>query len=244
METEFGQNLNMPQWQYNEMKLSGVKFDKEQFADKYDEHHEKFRDYKKEAQERIELLALDKQTAVIDMGCGTGAFTIHAASYFKKIYAVDVSQLMINHARRKTEEAGIDNIEFHHGGLLTYKPQDEPVDGIVSTLVLHHLPDFWKQIALKRLRQMLKPGGRLLLFDVVFTFDFESYETCIEKYIQVMVERLGIEMKQELETHFRQEYSTFGWIMEGMLEKAGFEIEKADYAEGFFSTYLCTKKDK
>ena len=244
METKFGQNYNIPQWQYDEMKLSGVKFDKEEFADKYDKYHEKFRDYKKEAQERIELLALDKQSTVIDMGCGTGAFAIHAASYFKKIYAVDVSKLMINHARRKANEAGIDNIEFHHGGFLTYKHQDEPVDGIVSTLVLHHLPDFWKQIALKRLIQMLKSGGRLLLFDVVFTFDFANYESCIEEYIQVMVERLGIEMKQELETHFRQEYSTFGWIMEGMLEKAGFEIDKADYVEGFFSTYLCTKKDK
>jgi hypothetical protein len=59
-----------------------------------------------------------------------------------------------------------------------------------------------------------------------------------------MVERLGIEMKQELETHFRQEYSTFGWIMEVMLERAGFKIDKTDYREGFFSTYLCTKKDK
>lgn len=232
-----------PQWQYDEMKFSGVKFDRAEFADKYDEHHQNFRDYKKEAQERIELLGLDKQSSLIDMGCGTGAFAVHAADYYKKIYAVDVSQLMINHARRKANEAGIDNIEFHHGGFLTYKHQDELVDGIVSTLVLHHLPDFWKQVALQKLIQMLKPGGRLLLFDVVFSFDTANYESCIEGYIQVMVERLGIEMKKELETHFRQEYSTFDWIMEGMLKKADFNIDKTDYKEGFFATYLCTKKD-
>ncbi len=235
-------NQNKTQWQYDEMKLCGVKFDSAEFADKYDEHHQNFRDYNKEAQERIKLLALDEQSVVIDMGCGTGAFVIHAAGYFKKIYAVDVSRLMINHARKKADEAGINNIEFCHGGFLTYKHKDEPVDGIVSTLALHHLPDFWKQVALTRLAQMLKPGGRLLLFDVVFSFDIANYESCIEGYIKTMVERLGIEMKKELETHFRQEYSTFNWVMEEMLKKAGFEIDTANYQEGFFANYLCEKK--
>jgi putative AdoMet-dependent methyltransferase len=235
---------NKPEWQYDEMKLCGVKFDKEEFADKHDEHHQKFRDFKKEALDRIKLLALDKQSTVIDMGCGTGAFAINAADYFKKIYAVDVSKLMINHTRRKAGEAGINNIEFCHSGFLTYEHQDEPVDGLVSTLALHHLPDFWKQIALQRLIQMLKPGGKFLLFDVVFSFDTANYESLIKEYIEVMVNRLGIEMKQELETHFRQEYSTFGWIMEGMLKKAGFEIDTVNYQEGFFANYLCTKKAK
>ncbi len=232
---------NKPEWQYNEMNLCGVKFDTEEFADKYDKHHEKFRDFKKEAQQRIELLALNKQSTIIDMGCGTGAFAINAADYYKKIYAIDVAELMISHARKKADEANIKNIEFHHGGFLTYEHKDEPVDGIVCTLVLHHLPDFWKQIALTRLAQMLKSGGRLLLFDVVFSFDINNYKTSIEKYIKTMVERLGLEMQQELETHFRQEYSTFDWIMEEMLKRAGFIINKTDYIEGFFANYLCSK---
>jgi putative AdoMet-dependent methyltransferase len=235
---------NKPEWQYDEMKLCGVKFDKEEFADKYDEHHQNFRDYKKEAEERIKLLALDRNSTIIDMGCGTGAFTINAANYFTKIYAADVSLAMINHAHKKAKEFGIKNIEFHHGGFLTYKHNAEPVDGIVSTLALHHLPDFWKQIALQRLAQMIKLGGRFLLFDVVFSFEIANYESCIKEYIEVMVNRLGIEMKQELEIHFRQEYSTFDWIMEGMLKKAGFEIDTVNYQEGFFANYLCTKKDK
>jgi len=226
------------------MKLYGIKFDTEEFADKYDKHHEKFRDYKKEAQQRIEQLALNKQSTIIDMGCGTGAFAINAAGYYKKIYAIDVSELMINHARRKANEAGIDNIEFHHSGFLTYEHKHEPVDGIVCSLVLHHLPDFWKQIALTRLSQILKPGGRLLLFDVVLSFDIARYKSYIEGYIKTMTERLGLEMKNELETHFRQEYSTFDWVMEGLLKRAGFKINKSDYIEGFFANYLCTKKDE
>jgi len=237
-------NKNRPQWQYDEMKLSGVNFDSEEFADKYDKHHEKIRDYKKETEERIKLLGLDEKSSIIDMGCGTGAFAINAAGYYKKIYGVDVSKLMINHARKKADEASIENIEFHHGGFLTYEHKDEPVDGIVCSLVLHHLPDLWKQLALKRLAQMLRPGGKLLLFDVVCSFDIANFESSIEGYIETMVERLGIEMQNELETHFRQEYSTFEWIMEEMLKRAGFEINKSDYIEGFFANYICTKKDE
>ena len=235
---------NKYQWQYDEMRFCGVKFDKEEFAQKYDKHHQKFRDYKKETDELIQLLAPGSQATVIDMGCGTGAFAIHAASYFRKIYAVDVSQAMIKCTIKKAQQANIDNIEFYHGGFLTYTHTDEPADAVVSKLALHHLPDFWKQIALRRLAKIIKPGGKLFLFDVVFSFDYRQYESYIPEYIQLMTERLGNEMKQEIDTHFRQEYSTFDWIMEGMLEKAGFEINKADYKEGFFATYLCTKKEK
>ena len=58
----------------------------------------------------------------------------------------------------------------------------------------------------------------------------------------MMVNRTGPEFKWEIETHLRQEYSTFGWIMEGILEKAGLAIEKADYKNNFLASYLCTKK--
>jgi ubiquinone/menaquinone biosynthesis C-methylase UbiE len=234
---------DVPGWQYDEMKLCGVKFDREEFADKYDEHHQKFRDYKKEADERIEMLALDAQSTLIDMGCGTGAFAIHAAGRLGKIYAVDVSQAMLKCADTKAKEKGIENIEFHHGGFLTYKHRPEPVDAMVSTLALHHIPDFWKLVGLRRLGQMLKTGGKLLLADVVFSFDTTDYESFITRFIQSMTDRMGDQMRKELETHFRQEFSTYDWVMEGLLEKAGFKVDKADYREGFFATYLCIKKE-
>jgi hypothetical protein len=41
------------------------------------------------------------------------------------------------------------------------------VDAVVTTLALHHLPDFWKGMALKRVHGMLKRGGRLYIHDVI-----------------------------------------------------------------------------
>jgi len=231
-----------PEWQYDETKSCGVNYNSLWQARIYDRRHRGFRDYNKEAEEIIALLGLDTDGTVLDMGCGTGAFAIHAAGYFRKIYAVDISNAMLKCARRKARKEKLSNIEFRQGGFLSYVHDAEPLDAIVSIAALHHLPDFWKIIALKRLARMVKTGGKLYINDVVFSFEPDRYKYSIKAFIQMMVDRTGPEFKWELETHFRQEYSTFGWVMEGLLEKAGFVIEKAEYREGFFATYLCQKK--
>jgi hypothetical protein len=46
-----------------------------------------------------------------------------------------------------------------------------PLGAAVTQIALHHLPDFWKQIALIRIAGMLKDGGRLCLRDMVYSFD-------------------------------------------------------------------------
>jgi putative AdoMet-dependent methyltransferase len=251
MDIEFYRNFSdimenkcEPGWQYDEMKSCGVKFSSAKRARAYDKSHQRFRDFERESEEIIALLGLDADHTVLDMGCGTGAFAIHAAKHLKKIYAVDVSKAMLRRARRKAKKANLDNIEFYHGGFLTYEHKAEPVDAIVSSRVLHHLPDFWKLIGLKRLAKMLKTNGRLYLHDVVFSFDITNYESSIKGFIESMTEKLGLQSREGLKIHFRQEYSTCGWIMQGLLERAGFMIDKADYKDDFKAAYLCTKKSE
>jgi len=82
---------------------------------------------------------------------------------------------MLNFTRRKAELRGIKNIEFHQAGFLTYDHHGEPLDAVVSQLALHHLPDFWKMIALKRIFAMLKEGGKFYLRDVVYSFPVDNY---------------------------------------------------------------------
>jgi ubiquinone/menaquinone biosynthesis C-methylase UbiE len=231
-----------PQWQYNERKPCGVDYNNIWNAWSYDRCHRKFRDYEAEGEEIIAALGSIKNHVVIDMGCGTGAFAIHAAKFCKKVFAIDISNAMLKRARKKARKAGLDNIEFCDAGFLTYEHNAEPVDAVVSVTALHHLPDFWKMIGLRRLAGMVKTGGKLYIKDMVFTFNPDRYKYSIKTFIQKMVNRLAPEMRWELETHFRQEYSTFGWIMEGMLEKAGLQIESANYKDEYFAAYLCTKK--
>jgi putative AdoMet-dependent methyltransferase len=231
-----------PAWRYNEMKSCGADFNSFFVARGYDKYHQTFRDYQREAEQIVAALALDDSAAVLDMGCGTGAFAIHAAPHYRRIYAVDVAKAMLGRARRKAKKAGLTNIEFRRGGFLTYEHTDDPVDAVVSVVALHHLPDFWKLVGLHRLASMLKPDGRLYMFDMVFSFDIDCYESSVEQFVEKMSVRAAPGSRRAAETHVREEYSTCGWIMEGLLERAGFQIDEANYMDDCLAAYLCTKK--
>jgi len=231
-----------PAWRYNEMKPCGVNYNNMILARMYDSCHGLFRNFRREAEQIIALLALSSEATVIDMGCGTGAFALHAAPHCRKVHAVDVSKAMLRRARKKARKARLANIEFHHGGFLTYEHRGAPADAISSVAVLHHLPDFWKLVGLRRMASMLKPRGRLHLFDVVFSFDVDRYESGCRRFVKAMSAQLGSTGQIESETHLRDEFSTCDWIMEGLLDKAGFNVELADRKDDFLATYVCTKK--
>ncbi len=230
-----------PAWRYNESKHCGVNYNSGLLARIYDLRHQMFRNYEQETRQIVAALGLTPSMTVIDMGCGTGAFAIGAAEHCRTVYAVDVSKAMLNQARRKARTAGRTNVEFRQGGFLTYEHDSEPADAAVSVVALHHLPDFWKAVSLCRLASMLKPGGRLYLFDVVFSFDVAQYESQIPRFVAAMSRRMGPEGQAESETHIRDEYSTCQWIMEGLLQRAGFQIDNVNCTNEFLAGYLCTK---
>jgi ubiquinone/menaquinone biosynthesis C-methylase UbiE len=171
----------MTNWIYNESKHCGVDYSDEKQADGYDEVHQQFRNYAKEFDGMVEFLNLSnaQEISVIDLGCGTGASTIFASHKFKNIFAVDISDVMISKAREKAISANCRNIEFHIGGFLSYVHQSPSVDLIIAKHTFHHLPDFWKQIALYRMNKMMKLNGIIYLCDVVFNLESNDYKTKI-----------------------------------------------------------------
>ncbi|MBM3239671.1 class I SAM-dependent methyltransferase [Candidatus Poribacteria bacterium] len=234
--------ISRPKWQYGEMKHAGVDYNSPAQVEAYDINHQKFRNYQKQTEAIIQTLELGLEHTVIDMGAGTGAFALHAARHCKIIYAVDVSKAMLDYSRQKAEKAGIKNIVFCHGGFLTYEHRAEPVDAMVCVGVLHHLPDFWKLIGLRRALEMLKSGGKLYLFDVVFPVNMTDYKKRFDDWIQSTAENIGTDFAKEVETHIRDEYSTYDWIMEGLLKRAGFQIDKIQHTDRFGTIYICTSK--
>lgn len=233
--------VTRPEWYYDERKHCGVDYTSPAQATEYDKQHQKFRDYRAGAMATVQSLGILKEHVVLDMGCGTGAFAINAAEVCHHVYAVDVSQAMLAVARQKAEAAGLTNVSFCQGGWLSYEHAPGTLDAIVSTAVLHHLPDFWKGIALHRACAMLKPGGRMYLMDVVFPADGAGLESRIDGWVAHYERLAGKEFAKEVITHVRDEHSTYDWIMEGLLRQAGFRIDRAEYASGFIATYLCTK---
>jgi ubiquinone/menaquinone biosynthesis C-methylase UbiE len=83
------------------------------------------------------------------------------------VIAVDVSPVMQRALRRNVAVSGYQNVESVSEGFLNYPHDGEAVDFAYSRYALHHLPDFWKAVALMRLAGIMRPNGVLRLWDVV-----------------------------------------------------------------------------
>lgn len=191
----------------------------------------------------LQTLRLNETSTLVDIGAGTGTFALAAAPHCRRVVAVDVSPAMLSALGQKAEQMGITNVECVHAGFLSYTRQGEPADFVYSRHALHHLPDFWKALALTRVAAMLKPGGVFYLRDLIFSFEPSEAEQIIETWLSGATETAEQGWTHaELETHLREEYSTFSWLLEPMIERAGFTIQDAQHgASRVYSTYTCVK---
>jgi ubiquinone/menaquinone biosynthesis C-methylase UbiE len=233
-------HMTAPAWQYHEPDHPGADFDA--LAEIYDRNMQKYRDVQGEIDEILGFLDLQPDQTILEIGTGTGEFALAAARRCELVYAVDLSNGMLEYAKKKAASKGIKNVEFLPGGFLTYLHQGAPLDAVVTQIALHHLPDFWKQIALLRMAEMLKEGGKFCLRDVVYSFDIQGHEKFFEKFVTKASEKGGPKFARMMSDHVKNEYSTMDWIMRGMIERAGFDISHEAHKHGFYALYLCTKK--
>jgi SAM-dependent methyltransferase len=160
------------------------------------------------------------------------------------VIAVDVSAAMLEATARKAAPAGATNVELVRAGLLGYDHPGPAADVVYSRNTLHHLPDFWKAVALERIAAMLRPGGHLRLRDLVFSFDARDAVQRVEAWLAAApTDPARGWTRPELEAHLRDEHSTYTWLLEPMLERAGFAIVGREEAEsGIFAAYTCRKE--
>jgi SAM-dependent methyltransferase len=189
---------------------------------------------------------LSADSTLVDLGAGTGTFALAAASLCKRVIAVDVSPAMVAAMQAKVAECGVTNVECVQAGFLSYEHTGAPAGFIYTRNALHHLPDFWKAIALRRLADLLRPGGVLRLRDLVFAFELREAESFISRWLETGAERAEDGWtRDELEVHLRDEHTTFNWLLEPMIEQAGFEIERAEYGRvRVYADYICTRRGR
>jgi ubiquinone/menaquinone biosynthesis C-methylase UbiE len=147
----------LPKWFYNEFQQIGVDFEDTARVEAYDHNQ---RSSSEEAErELVEWLGISVGHIVIDLGAGTGTFAIQASKAGARVHAVDVSPTMLAYTQQKAHAINAQNIQFHHAGFLSYEHRGDRADFIVTKAAFHHLPDFWKMVALLRMASMLKAGG-------------------------------------------------------------------------------------
>jgi ArsR family transcriptional regulator len=120
--------------------------------------------------ERPELGALpallDPTWVVGDLGCGTGQLAVSLAPFVARVVAVDESAAMLEAARVRLEAlAEPGRVELRAGALEELPVGDGELDAAVLCLVLHYVPD--PALALAEAARALRPGGRLLVVDMV-----------------------------------------------------------------------------
>jgi SAM-dependent methyltransferase len=110
------------------------------------------------------LAGLKEGEVVLDLGSGGGIDVFIAAKKVGpegKAIGVDMTDEMLDLARRNAEEIGIENVEFRKGDIENLPVEDESVDVIISNCVINLAPD--KDKVFSEAYRVLKPGGRIMV---------------------------------------------------------------------------------
>jgi len=111
------------------------------------------------------LLRLMPPMVIADLGAGEGAFSLLLAQRAKKVIAVDTSAKMIEVAREQALRNGVKNVEFRLGDMEEVPIKAATVDLVWISQSLHHALHPGR--ALAEANRILRPGGRIVILDLV-----------------------------------------------------------------------------
>jgi ubiquinone/menaquinone biosynthesis C-methylase UbiE len=108
---------------------------------------------------------------VVDLGSGTGLLSLVFAERTAQVWAIDSSPAMNEYLRVKATSADLDNVKTVLASAVSLPLVDEIADLVVSNYCLHELRRVDKLRALAEARRVLRPGGRLVIGDMMFSLN-------------------------------------------------------------------------
>lgn len=127
-----------------------------------------FRGKLRELRRRVVTLArVQPGEQVLDVGCGTGTLALEVqrcVGSAGRVAGVDPSPVQITRAHTKAARRHLP-VEFQVGVIERLPFPDQTFDVVLSTLMMHHLPEPLKRQGLAEIARVLKPGGRLVIAD-------------------------------------------------------------------------------
>jgi SAM-dependent methyltransferase len=116
----------------------------------------------------LEVSAPRQDDACVDLGAGTGFVTTAIAPLVSSVLAVDISAGMTRALDARAADAGLANVSTEVADLREFQLPPGSADLIVSSYALHHLVNPDKRVLVAHAARWLRPGGRLVIADMMF----------------------------------------------------------------------------
>lgn len=159
----------------------------------------------------VDAVPADGGAVILDVACGPGIIAAALAPRAREVVAFDLTPEMLTKARERCAEAGLNNVTFREGSATDLPFPGASFDTVVTRLSIHHF--LVPQQPMAEMARVLKPGGTLVLADVVSSEQPE--ESAVHNAIEILRDPSHVRMLPASE-------------LTALIEGAGLAIERHD----------------
>ncbi len=154
----------------------------------YDRNTKRFeKAYQLSVEKTLEFV--NNESKILEVGCGTGIITFEVAGFVKEIEAIDLSEKMIQIAKEKQKQKGVNNINFQVGDAYDLEYPDKAFNVVLLFNTLHVFKS--PENVIKEIHRILKQKGILITATDCYA-EKTSFKTSLMHMLEKLAKSLGI----------------------------------------------------